>query len=114
MSTEANEQKPRKAVTQEDREARKEAKAKVQAQRNETQKALNPLRDRVFALIQDYERTTPFEHARRMAGLLHTVSRAAEIACEEANKDLHQISKGLRPCQPSVLRQRLGDLLSGF
>ena len=114
MSTEANGQKPRKGVTQEERDARKEAKAKVQAQKNETQKALNPLREHVLALVQEYERATSFEHARRMAGVLQSATKAAEIACEEADKDLHQISKGLRPCQPSVLRQRLGDLLSGF
>ena len=114
MSTEANGQKPRKGFSQEEIAARKEAKARVQAQKNETQKALNPLRDRVLALVQEYERTTSFEHARRMAGVLQSAATAAEIACEEANKDLHQISKGLRPCQPSVLRQRLGDLLSGF
>ena len=105
---------PRKGVTPEVRAARVEAKAKVQAQRKETQKALNPLREHVIALIREYEETTPFEHARRMDGLLQSVVRAAEIACEEANKDLHQISQGLRPCQPSVLRQRLSDLLSGF
>ena len=114
MSTETHEQKPRKVVTQEERDARKEAKAKVQAQRHETQKALNPLRDRVLALVQEYEQNASFEHARRMAGLLQSATKAAEIACEEANKDLHQISKGLRPCQPSVLRQRLGDILTGF
>ena len=114
MPAEANKQKPRKAVTQEDRDARSEAKAKAQIQRKETRKALNPLRDRVLALIQEYERIAPFEHARRMDGLLQSVTRATEIACEEANKDLQRISQGLPPCRPSVLRQRLGDLLSGF
>ena len=105
---------PRKAVTQEEREAQKEAKAKAQARINETRKALNPLRERVLALIQEYEQSVPFEHARRMDGLLQSVTRATEIACEEASKDLHQISQGLPPCRPSVLRQRLSDLLSGF
>ena len=94
--------------------AMREARAKAQTQRLETTKALAPLRDRMQALIEEYERTVPFEHARRMGRLLHSVVRAAEVACEEAEKDLARISKGMNPCQLSVLRQRLSDLLEGF
>ena len=74
--------------TPEAMKAMREAKAKAQTQRRATQEALAPLRDRVRALIEAYERTVPFEHARRMNKLLHSVVRAAEIALEEAEKDL--------------------------
>ncbi len=100
--------------TPEAMKAMREAKAKAQTQRRATQEALAPLWERVQALIEEYERTVPFEHARRMNKLLHSVVRAAEIALKEAEKDLARISKGMNPCQPSVLRQRLSDLLEGF
>ena len=66
------------------------------------------------ALIEQYERTVPFEHARRMNRLLHSVVRAAEIALDEAEKDLNRIEKGISPKSPSQLRQRLSDLLNGL
>jgi len=94
--------------------ARREARAKAQVHRLETQKALAPLRDRVQAFIEEYERSVPFEHARRMNRLLHSVVRAAEMALEEAEKDLSRIERGLNPCRPSPLRQRLSDLVGGF
>jgi len=94
--------------------AMREARVKAQAQRRETQKALTPLRDRVQALIEEYERTVPFEHARRMNRLLHSVVRAAEMALEEAEKDLNRIEKGISPKPPYPLRQRLSDLLAGL
>jgi len=37
--------------------------------------------------------------------------RAIEIGCQEAEKDLAKIAAGESPCRPSVLRQRLNDLL---
>ena len=125
-------------------EAMREARVKAQTQRRAIKEALAPLWERVQALIEEYERTVPFEHARRMNKyertvpfeharrmnkyertvpfeharrmnkLLHSVVRAAEIALKEAEKDLARISKGMNPCQPSVLRQRLSDLLEGF
>ena len=93
------------------REAKAELKAKAGIEANKTKEALVPLRNRLQAFIQEYEACASFEHARRMDKLLHALLRAVEIGCEEAEKDLAHISKGERPCQPSVLRKRLNDLL---
>jgi hypothetical protein len=93
------------------REARAELKAKVKAEANKTTDALAPLRNRVQTFVQEYESCASFEHARRMDKLLHVLLRAVEIGCQEAEKDLARISEGERPCQPSVLRKRLYDLI---
>jgi len=94
--------------------AKGETRAKAQDQRKETRKALIPLRERVHTLIREYEETVAFEHARRMERLLHDLLRAMDIGCEEAEKDLSRIEAGGSPCRPSLLRQRLSDLVGGF
>ena len=91
--------------------AKAELKAKAKAEANKTVEALTPLRNRVQTFIQEYENCASFEHARRMDKLLHVLLRAVEIGCQEAEKDLARISGGERPCQPSVLRKRLYDLI---
>ena len=96
------------------RSQRLEARAQGQAQRRESKAALVPLRNRIQALIEEYERIVPFEHARRMVGLLHSVVKAVDVALEEAEKDQARIKKEMNPCQPSALRQRLSNLLEGF
>jgi hypothetical protein len=108
---EAEAKAQRKAAGIAKREARAELKAKAKVEANKTKEALTPLRNRVQGLIEDYEHTATFEHARRMDKLLHGLLRAVEIGCQEAQKDLARISEGEQPCQPSVLRQRLDDLL---
>ena len=101
----------RKAAGIAKREAKAEQKAKAKAEADKTKEVLTPLRNRVQALIQEYEDCASFEHARRMDKLLHSLMRAVEIGFQEAEKDLARISEGERPCQPSVLRQRLTDFL---
>ena len=95
-------------------QARKEVRAKAQGRRLESKKALAPLRGWVQAVIEEYERTVPFEHARRMNRLLHSVVKAAEIGLEEATKDLSQIEQAKSPHSSNHLRQRLSDLLAGW
>jgi len=109
--------KKKKAAAQEDkkvagttkREATAQLKNRIQLEANKTKKALDPLRERVLELVQDYEANTNFEHARRMNRLLNNVIIASEICIQEAEKDLSRISIGERACQPSALRQRLSD-----
>ena len=109
--TEAEAKVKRKAAGIAKREAKAELKAKAKIEANKTKEALPPLRNRVQELIQEYESCASFEHARRMDKLLHGLLRVVEIGFQEAEKDLARISEGERPCQPSVLRQRLNDLL---
>lgn len=103
------------ALKKEERSAKKEAiaerKAKAKIEANKTKEAFAPLRNRVLTLVQEYENHASFEHARRMDKLLHDFLRAIEIGCQEAEKDLAKISAGEGPCRPSILRQRLNDLL---
>ena len=103
------------AAKKADRAAKKEAiaerKAKAKAEAAKTKDALAPIRNRVLSLVQEYETNAPFEHARRMDKLLHDSLRAIEIGCQEAEKDLAKIAGGEGPCRPSLLRQRLNDLL---
>jgi len=103
---------PRKAMSK--AKAKTETQAKAQKRRNETRRALIPLRERVHTLIREYEETVPFEHARRMERLLYDLLRVVNIGCEEAEKDLSRIQAGRSPCRPSLLRQRLSDLVGGF
>ena len=97
------------------RQAKKQAlaalKVRTKAEAEKTKEALLPLRNRVQALIEEYEEDTSFEHARRMQKLLQGVLVVVETSCREAEKDLAQISVGGRPCQPSEVRQHLDDLL---
>ena len=108
---EAEARAKRKAAGTAKREAKVELKAKAKVEANKTKEALTPLRNRIQVLIQEYENCASFEHARRMDKLLHGLLRAVEIGCQEAEKDLARISEGEKPCQPSVLRQRLNDFL---
>ncbi|HIG53102.1 MAG TPA: hypothetical protein EYG11_07080 [Candidatus Latescibacteria bacterium] len=101
----------KKAARAAKKEAIAERKAKAKVEASKTKDALAPTRNRVLALVQEYESDAPFEHARRMDKLLHDALRAIEIGCQEAEKDLAKISAGEAPCRPSVLRQRLNDLL---
>ena len=110
-NTKAEAKAKRKAAGTAKREAKAELKAKAKIEANKTKEMLTPLRNRVQALIQEYEDCASFEHARRMDKLLHSLLRAVEIGFQEAEKDLARISEGERPCQPSVLRQRLSDFL---
>jgi hypothetical protein len=91
------------------KEAKAQLKSRIQLEANKTKKALDPLRERVLELVQDYEANTNFEHARRMSRLLNNIIIASEICIQEAEKDLSRISVGERACQPSALRQRLCD-----
>lgn len=97
------------------RQAKKQAlaalKARTKNEAEKTKEALLPLRNRVQALIEEYEEGASFEHARRMQKLLQGVLVVVETSCREAEKDLAQISVGGRPCQPSQVRQHLDDLL---
>ncbi len=93
------------------RDAKAEAKAKAKVEAGKTQEMLTPLRNRVQALVREYELCASFEHARRMDKLLHSLLRAVEIGFQEADRDLARIAEGEKPCQPSLLRQRLNDFL---
>ena len=111
MSKKETEAEEKKAASIAKKEARAGLKAKAKAEANKTKEAIAPLRARVQTLIQEYESTASFEHARRMDKLLHALLMVVEIGCQESEKDLARISEGERPCQPSVLRQRLYDHL---
>lgn len=91
------------------REAKAKQKTRIQLEASKTQKALDPLRERVLTLVQEYESNASFEHARRMSRLLNNIIIASEICIQEAEKDLAKISVGENVCQPSALRQRLCD-----
>ncbi len=91
------------------REAKAKLKSRTQLEASKTQKALDPLRERVLTLVQEYETNANFEHARRMSRLLNNIIIASEICIQEAEKDLGRISVGENVCQPSALRQRLCD-----
>lgn len=110
-SKDAQARAKRKAAGVAKREARAELKARAKGEASKTKKALTPLRNRAQALIQEYEDGASFEHARRMDKLLHGLLRVVEIGFQESEKDLARIAEGEVPCQPSVLRQRLSDLL---
>ena len=99
----------KKAAAMTKREAKTKQKNKAQLEASKTQKALDPLRERVLALVQEYEANASFEHARRMSRLLNNIIIASEICIQDAEKDLGRISVGENVCQPSALRQRLCD-----
>ena len=101
----------KKAARNAKKEAITERKAKAKVEANKTKDALAPIRSRILALVQEYESDAPFEHARRMDKLLHDALRAIEVGCQEAEKDLAKINSGEGPCRPSLLRQRLNDML---
>jgi len=108
---EAEEKEKKQTEKSAKREARAELKAKAKIEANKTQEAMLPLRNRMQALIREYENGAHFEHARRMDKLLHGILRAVEVGCLEAENDLARISEGEKPAQPSLLRERLSDLL---
>ena len=99
----------KKAAAMTNREAKAILKTRTQLEASKTQKALDPLRERVLTLVQEYEANASFEHARRMNRLLNNIIVASEICIQEAEKDLGRISVGENVCQPSALRQRLCD-----
>ena len=101
----------KKSVDIAKKEAKAEQRAKAKIEAEKTTEALDPLRIRMRELVAEYENSASFEHARRMDKLLHGLLRSVEIGCQEAEKDLAQISLGERPLRPSVLRQRLSDFL---
>jgi len=103
-----------KAAAAEVRVQRREAQARVKEQRREVKKVLAPAREYAQALIRQYEQIASPEHLRRMDQFLNDTCRAVEVAFEEAGKDLNRIERGLNPCQPSPLRQRLSNLVGGF
>jgi len=115
-ATEAQAQRreAKKAAATEARAQRREAQAQAAEQRREAKKAVAPAREYAQALIRQYEQIASPEHLRRMEQFLNDLCRAVEVAFEEAGKDLNRIERGLNPCQPSLLRQRLSNLVGGF
>ena len=105
-----DEKADKKATRLAQKEARAQQKARAKEEAAKTKEALTPLQNRVQTLIQEYEDCASFEHARRMEKLLRGLLKAMETGCREAEKDIANISIGEKPCQPSVLRQRLEDL----
>jgi len=103
-----------KAAATEARARRREAQAQAAERAREVKKALAPAREYAQALIRQYEQIASPEHLRRMDPFLNDMCRAVEVAFEEAGKDLNRIERGLNPCQPSLLRQRLSNLVGGF
>jgi len=112
---------PRKAKTPAEKEAatqarvqRLEAQAQAAERAREVKKVVAPVREYAQALIHQYEPIARPEHLRRMDPFLNDMCRAVEVAFEEAGKDLDRIERGLSPCRPSLLRQRLSNLVGGF
>jgi len=111
VETKTTEAAEKQAAIISKRAATAELKAKAKAEAQKTKAALTPLRNRTQTLIREYENCASIEHTRRMDKLLNSLLKTVEIGLQEAEKDLAQISKGEKPCRPSVLRQRLNDFL---